>query len=50
MLSFLILGIYHLLLLSGDGEEAGWNRFLHDGSIKDEGDNYGVNNFIGITT
>jgi hypothetical protein len=40
MPSFLILGIY--LLLSGHGERVGWNRFLYDGSVEDEGDNYGV--------
>jgi hypothetical protein len=43
------LGIY-LFLLSGDGEGEGWIRFLHGGSIKDEGDNYGVNNFLGMMT
>ena len=43
MPSFLVLGIY-LLLLSGDDERAGagWNHFLHDGSVEDEGDNYSV--------
>jgi len=49
MPSFLVLGIY-LLLLFGDGEGAGCNRFLHGGSVEDEDDNYGVNNFIGMTT
>jgi len=34
MPSFLGLGIY-LILLSSDGERAGWNRFLHDGSVED---------------
>ena len=48
MLSFLVLEIY--LLLSGDDERAGWNRFLHGGSVEDEGDNYGVGNFVGMTT
>jgi hypothetical protein len=48
MPNFFVLGIY-LLLLSGDGERAGWNRFLHGSSIEDEGDNYGVSNFIGMT-
>ena len=48
MSSFLVLGIY--LLLSGDGEGAGWNRFLNGGSVEDEDDNYGVSNFIGMTT
>ena len=28
----------------------GWNRFLHGDVFEDEGDNYGVNNFIGTTT
>jgi hypothetical protein len=32
-----------LLLLSGDGERAGWNRFLH-------GDNYSVSILTGIMT
>jgi hypothetical protein len=44
------LGIYLLLILSGDIEEGGWNRFLYGGSIEDEGNNYGVNNFISTTT
>jgi len=52
MPSFLVLGIYLLLLLllSGDGEGAGWICFLHSGSIEDESDNYAVNNFLGMTT
>ena len=49
MPTFLVLRIY-LLLFSGDGERAEWNRFLHGGSVEDEGDNYGVNSFIGMTT
>jgi hypothetical protein len=48
MPSFLILGIY-LLLLSGDGKEAGWNRFLHDDSVEDESDDYGVTILTGTT-
>jgi hypothetical protein len=36
-------------LLSGDGEEVWWNRFLHDDAAEHEGDNYGISNFIGIT-
>ena len=48
MLSFFVLGIY--FLLSGDGERAGWNRFLHGGSVEDDGDNYDVNILIGLTT
>nr|AWA45070.1 hypothetical protein SO33D14_000009 [Saccharum officinarum] len=47
MLSLLVLGIY--LLLSGDGERAEWNHFLHGGSVKDEGDNYGVSILTSIT-
>ena len=39
----------YLLLLSGDSEGAEWNRFLYDGFIEDEGDNYTVNNFTGMT-
>jgi hypothetical protein len=38
-LSFLVLGIYFLLLLYGEAEMAGWNYFLHGGSVEDEGDN-----------
>ena len=45
-----MLGIYFLLPLSGDDEGAGWNRFLHGGFVEDEGDNYDVNYFIGMTT
>ena len=48
MLTFFVLMIY-LLLLSGDSEGAEWNRFLHDGFIEDEGDNYTVSNFTGMT-
>ena len=44
---FLVLGIY--LLLSGDGERAGWNRFLHGDSVEDEGDNYDVSILTGMT-
>ena len=50
MPSFLVLGICFLLLLSGAGEEVGWIRFLHGDSDEDEGDNYGVSNFLGMTT
>jgi hypothetical protein len=38
MLSFLVLRIY-LLLLSSNGEGAGWNCFLYGGSVEDEGGN-----------
>jgi hypothetical protein len=48
MPSPLILGIY-LLLLSGDGEGAEWNRFLYGGYVEDEGDKYGVSNFTDMT-
>ena len=47
---FLVLKFYLLLLLSGDGEGEWWNRFLHGGSVKDEGDNFGVSIFIDTTT
>ena len=47
ILNFLVLGIY--LLLFGNGEKAGWNRFLHGGSVEDEDDNYGVSILIGMT-
>jgi hypothetical protein len=49
MPSFLVLEIY-LLILSGNGERAGWNHFLHGGSVGDEGDNYGVSILSGMTT
>ena len=49
MPSFLVLEIY-LLLLSGDDEGAGWNSFLHGGSVEDEDDKYDVSYFIGMTT
>jgi hypothetical protein len=41
------LRIYFFILLSGDGEGAGWIRFLHDGSVENEDDNYGVDKFLG---
>jgi hypothetical protein len=50
MSSYLVLGICFLLLLSGDGKRTGWNRFLHGGSVKDTGNNYGVSIFTGLTT
>jgi hypothetical protein len=50
MPSFLVLGIYFLLLFSGDGEMVGWNRFLHSGSIEDVGNNYDVDILIDLTT
>jgi hypothetical protein len=50
MPSFLVLRIHLLLLLSGDDDGVGWIRFLHDGSVEDEDDNYGFSNFLGITT
>jgi hypothetical protein len=47
----LVLEFYLLfLLLSGDGEGEGWNRFLHGFSIEDEGDNVSVSIFIDMTT
>jgi len=49
MPSLLVLEIYFLLLLSGDGKGAGWIRLLHGGSVEDEGDT-DVNNFIDLTT
>jgi hypothetical protein len=50
MPNLLVLRIYFLLLLSVDGEGKGWNCILHDGFVEDEDDNYGVSNFIGLTT
>jgi len=49
MPSFLVLRFY-LLLLPDDDEGAGWIRFLHGGSVEDEGDNYDVSIFIGMAT
>jgi hypothetical protein len=49
MLNCLVLGIYLLLLSPGDKEGARWIRFLHGGSVEDEGDN-GVSNFLGLMT
>jgi hypothetical protein len=48
MLNYLVLEFY--LLISVDGEGEGWNRFLHDGSVEDEGDNVGVSIFIDMMT
>jgi hypothetical protein len=50
MPNFLALRIYPLLLLSGGGEIVGWNRFLHDGSVENEDDNYGFSILTGMTT
>jgi len=41
---------FYLLLLSDDGKGERWNRLLYDGSVEDEGDNFGVNIFINIAT
>jgi hypothetical protein len=49
MLSFLVTGIY-LLLLSGDDERAGWNCFLYDDYVEDGGDNYDVIILTGMMT
>ena len=46
---FLGFGIHLLLHLSGDGERAGWNRFLRGGSVEDEGDNYDVSILTSMT-
>jgi len=46
----LVLQIYLLFILSDDSEGTGRNHFLHGGSVEDEGDNYGVSNFTGMTT
>jgi hypothetical protein len=48
MLSFLVLGIYFLLLLSGDGVRARWNCFLHGSSVEDAGNNYYVSILTGL--
>jgi hypothetical protein len=49
MPSFLVLGFYFLLFFSGDGERAGWNRFLYGSFVEDEDDNYGVSILTSIT-
>jgi hypothetical protein len=49
MPSFLVFGIYFLLLLSGDGERVGWNCFLYDSSVEDEDDSYSVSILTGMT-
>jgi hypothetical protein len=49
MPSFLVLRIYLLLLLSGNGERAGWKCFLHGSSVEDEEDNYGISILTGMT-
>jgi len=51
MQNFLVLGICLLLsLLLVDGKEVGWIWFLHAKSNEDEDDNYGVSNFLDMTT
>jgi hypothetical protein len=50
MPSFLVLEIYLFLLLAGDGERTGWINFLHSSSVEYESNNYGVNNFVSMTT
>ena len=35
---------------SANSERVGWNRFLHDGSIEDAGNNYDVSILTGLTT
>lgn len=47
MPNYLVMVIYLLLLSSGEGEV--WNRLLHDYSVEDEGDNFGINIFIDLT-
>lgn len=50
MLNILVLEI-SLLFLSDDSKEEGWICSLHsDSNEGDDGDNYGVKNFIGMTT
>jgi hypothetical protein len=39
-----------LLLLLGDDKGVWWIRFLHDSSVEDVGDNYGMGNFLSMTT
>jgi hypothetical protein len=48
MPSFLVLEIY--FLLSGDGNGAGWNRFLYGGSVEDADNNYDISILSGLTT
>jgi hypothetical protein len=47
----LVLEFYLLLrLLSGNSEGEGWNCLFHGDSVEDEGDNFGVNIYIDMTT
>jgi hypothetical protein len=39
----------YLLLLFGDDEMTGWNRFLHGGSVEDDDENYGVSILTDMT-
>jgi len=41
--------IYFLILLSGNSEMVGWNRFIHGGFIEDKDDKYGVNILTSMT-
>jgi hypothetical protein len=50
MLSFLVLVIYFLLYLSGDGERVGWNCFFHGSFVEDADNNYGVGILTGFRT
>jgi hypothetical protein len=49
MSRFLVLEIYFLFLFSGYSEIVGWNHFLHDSSVEDAGNNYGVDILIDLT-
>jgi len=49
MPNLLVLMIYLLLLLSGNGERAGCNRLFHAGFVEDESDNYGVSILTSMT-
>jgi len=47
---FLVLRIYLLIFfLSSNDERIGWNRFLCDGSVEDDGDNYSVSILTSMT-
>jgi hypothetical protein len=50
MSNFLVLEFYLLLFLFGNDEGEEWNRLLHDGSVEDEDDNFGIGIFFDMTT
>jgi hypothetical protein len=49
MPSFLELGICFLLFLPGGSEDVGWIWSLHGDFDEDDGGDYGVSNFLGMS-